>query len=128
MTHKEYINKVKKLENELNDITKQYILSNQIYKIGDYLKISFNIPCLNNKKIVKTCKIINIYPQMNDNTSCSKGELEYFARYAYRNKDNKVIIGDVCYLGELSHHNNICGYRNINPETIKINIIKESDL
>jgi len=65
---------------------------------------------------------------MSDNVSCANGELEYFARYAYRNKDNKVIIGDVCYLGKLSHHNNICGYKNINTETIKINIIKESEL
>ena len=132
MTHTEYINKVKELENELNNITKQYVLINQIYKIGDYLKISFNVPWLNNKKIVKTCKIINIYPQMNrafcDNKSWPTGELEYFARYAYKNIDNKVIIGDVCYLGKLSHYNNICGYKNIDWETVKINIIKESEL
>ena len=132
MTQEEYIKKVTELEKQLSLVTLEYVNSNKKYNEGDYLRISFNVPYNDNKKIVRTCKIINIYPEMArgfmDNKSWPRGELEYFAKYAYRNKDNKIIIGDVCYLGPLSHYNNICGYKDIDWKTVKIEVIDESQL
>ena len=133
MSQEEYINKVRELEHQLSMVTSDYVNSNKIYNEGDYLRISFEVPCRDNKLIIRDCKIINIYPQNtrgeSDNTSWPKGELEYFARYAYRaNEDNKVCIGHVCYLGPLSHSNIICGYMNIDWNTVKIEVIKEEDV
>lgn len=130
MTYKEYIDKVQNLENQLSQVTKEYIESNKIYNIGDYLKITF-YNC-SGDLIKRTCKIINIYPQMNrgfmDNKSWPTGELEYFAKYAWKDKNNEIIIGDVCYLGPLSHSYSTCGYARINWKEVKIEVIKESEL
>ena len=132
MTHKEYIDKIQELENQLSKVTDEYVDSNKIYNIGDYLKISFNVPYLNNKKIVRYCKIINIYPEMYrgfmDNKSWPKGELVYFARYVFKDEFNFIHPGDVCYLGPLSHYNNTCGYKDIDWKTVKIEVIDESQL
>ncbi len=132
MTQEEYIKKVHELESQLSQVTKEYVNSNKKYNEGDYLKISFNVPYCGNKKIIRTCKIINIYPQMNrgfmNNKSWPTGELEYFAKYAYRNEDNKIFIGDVCYLGPLSHYNNTCGYKDIDWKTVKVEVIDESQI
>lgn len=132
MTQKEYINKVQELEKQLSLVTLEYVNSNKKYNEGDYLRISFNVPYRCNKKIIRTCKIINIYPQMNrgfmDNKSWPTGELEYFAKYAWKDKNNEIIIGDVCYLGPLSHSYSICGYASINWKEVKIEVIKESEL
>lgn len=133
MPREEYINKVRELEHQLSIVTSDYVNSNKIYNEGDYLRISFEVPYRENKLIIRYCKIIKIYPQNTmealDNTSWPKGELEYFARYAYRaNEDNKVCIGHVCYLGPLSHSNIICGYMNIDWNTVKIEVIKEEDV
>ena len=131
MTQKEYINKVTELEKQLYKVTKEYVNSNKIYNVGDYLKITF--PKYTGDIVTRYCKIENIYPEMTrgflDNKSWPKGELEYFARYAWINKNNdNVYIDEVCYLGPLSHHNNICGYKNIDWKTVNIKIIKESEL
>ena len=133
MSREEYINKVRELEHQLSMVTSDYVNSNKIYNEGDYLRISFKVPCLNNELVIYTCKIINIYPQNTrealDNTSWPKGELEYFARYVYRaNEDNKVRTGHACHLGLLSHSNIICGYMGIDWDTIKIEVIKEEDV
>ena len=131
MTREEYVNKISELEKQISKITSEYVNSNKIYNEGDYLRVSFNVPYRNNKLITHICQIINIYPQVTrgflDNKSWPKGELEYFARYIYKYND-KICLGDVCYLGPLSHHNNTCGYNDIDWKTVKVEVIKEKDI
>ena len=132
MTRNEYINKVQELEKQLSEISSEYVNSNKIYNEGDYLRITFKVPYRGNKLITCICQIVNIYPQITrtflDNKSWPKGELQYFARYIYKDKDNNIYTGDVCYLGPLSHYNHICGYKDIDWNTVNIEVIKKSDI
>ena len=133
MTHKEYIDKVNEYENKLLETTAEFVDSNKIYNVDDYLMVTFHNRA--GDLIKRTCKIVNIYPQNTNvyirDSLCKwpKGELEYFARYAWRDRNNQIIIGGVCYLGPLTHHwNNICGYAGVNWNDVKITVIKESEL
>ncbi len=134
MTHDEYVKRVQELEYELQNVTTQYTLTNQIYKPGDILEISFKFY---GKDIRKTCKIINVYPSPINNCSVPslfgnwpKGKLEYFARYYFRNKNRELIEGEVCPLGDYSNSITLCNYHlsGINPKFVKIKVINESEL
>lgn len=130
MTREEYINKVAELEKQLAKVTEEFIDSNKLYNVGDYLRISFH---KDDRIITRTCKIINIYPSPTHVFASlfgnhPKGELEYFAKYAWICKDGRVGIGDVCYLGPLSHHSLICGHGGVNWKDVKIEVIDETEL
>lgn len=130
MTHEEYVKRVNKLEDELDKTMDEFVESNKIYNVGDYLRVSFK-KC-NGEHVERTCRIMNIYsaPGHSDLMSFRrypKGELEYFARYAWK-KGDEVITGDVCYLGPLSHYDNVCGYVGINWDEVKIEVIGEDEL
>ena len=144
MDHIEYVKRVLELERQLMNVTQQYVQSEQIYKEGDYLLVTFP---RGNETIKRTCKIINVYPQ---NTGGqigssfgrhSKGELEYFARYVWKcepreitigdktfKNNNEIAIGDICYLGPLSHSWTICGYPGVDWKDVKIEVIDESKI
>lgn len=132
MTHEQYVKKVKELEYELRNVTSQYILTNQIYKPGDILEISFKYF---GKDIKRTCKIINVYPAPTYEFGTHfgnwpKGKLEYFARYYFRNNNGELIEGEVCPLGDYSNSISLCGYHlsGIDPKLVKIKVINESKL
>ena len=133
MTQKEYSKQVDELEKQLKEITAEYIDSNKIYNFNDYLKVTF--PKNEYGDIVtEFCKIINIYPcpDLSFNPTgyprWPKGHLVYFAKYAYKSKNNCVRCGTVCYLGPLSDSNIVCGYMGIEWDKVKIEVIDESEI
>jgi hypothetical protein len=128
MNHKEYIQKVRELESQLQAITREYVDSYKKYNEGDYLKVSFH--SYDGRYIQKTCKIVSIYPQ---NTSIDlnrwpTGELIHFARYAWKDESGNIVLGDACRLGPLSQSNHVCGFSGIDWNDVKIEVIQESDL
>ena len=144
MNHEEYVKRVLELEQQLMDVTQQYVQSEQIYKEGDYLLVTFP---RSGETIQRTCKIMNVYPQNTGGQIGSsfgrhpKGELEYFARYVWKRdarditigdktfkSNDEIAIGDVCYLGPLSHSSIICGYMGIDWKDVKIEVIDESKI
>ena len=131
MTHDEYLVKVKELEEQLSKVTDEYVNSNKIYNVGDYLRVTF--PKCTGEKVTSICRIKNIYPSPTQQIVPSlferhpKGYLEYFARFVC--KDSKGIFETgVCYLGPLSNCNNVCGYANVDWNKVKIEVIKESEI
>lgn len=121
---------VAELQNKLSSLTNDYIESNKIYLEGDILKISFN---KYHHYYEYTCKIVNIYlrPQMEflSTMNWPSTNIIYFARYCWKDDNDKLIIGDHCPLGwKLSGRENICGHLGIDYDTLKIEVIKEEDV
>lgn len=131
MNRSEFIEKVNNLKQQLDKITAEYINTNKIYNLNDYLKVTFNK--YNNDKVEYICQIKNIYPARNhvflSRMDYPNGGLEYFAVYCWRDRQtNEIICGDVCQLGYLSGCSEICGNIGVNLDTVKIEIIDESQV
>ena len=127
MTPEEFNDKVNHLRDSLSKIVNEYIESNKEYDNGDILRISFK-KC--GEKYIFNCKITNIYcaPDTVSLLNWPSPTIRYFARYCWKDENGNIRVGDHCPLGHLEGQMNICGHLGVEYDTVKIKVIKESEL
>ena len=131
MNKKDFIKKRDELNKQLDELTQEYIDSNKLYSIGDYLRVSF---VKSGKRLTFYCKMVNIYlkPEFEVMPTIyhkKSSTIIYFARYCWKTKTGEIETGDPCPLSELSLNiGNVCGHRGLDFNTLKIDVIDESEI
>lgn len=132
MTRKEFQKKRKQLWDEIKSLEEEFINTNQLYKKGDVIKVSF--PRGIDETVVKYCVIVCVKIGTNIGHNILQynpldGEIIYVAKYAdFEDGESDIKIQpEFCPLDNLNGNGedvyfNVCGYQFTPKELKKISM------